>query len=77
MMVLVGLTNGLGTAKPLIEVGGQWCGTHLGFILGLYFHEHKPLCFAHKQCYEFCYVVVQWGFTTQCKNTVKSIALLV
>ena len=43
----------------------------------MYFHEQKPLCLSHKQCYGFYYVVIWGDFALQYKNMVKSIALLV
>ena len=88
MMVLVEVEvlqgEGRGTLKTLISFFLGWGGIISVvqiLVLGLYFHEQKPLCFEHnfcvKQCYGFYHVLLLGHKAPPYNEVVKSIALLV
>ena len=65
------------TLKTVITVGAKLVWYLSWFCFGMYFHEQKPLCFSHKQCYGFYHVLILGGEASLYDDAVKSIALLV
>ena len=62
--------------KTVIVVGAMISVVPILVYFGMYFHEQKPLCFSHKQC--FYHVLIPGGKAPPYNNdVVKSIALLV